>query len=472
MARLALILAGALAIRILYTLLVADDIPVIGDALTYHLLGENLAEGRGFERAPHPQLAPVEGWEPGVPTAEHPPLFPLLIGLLTKLGATGYLAQKLLLCMVGTATVAFVGLAGREAAGPAVGLVAAGLAAVYPFLWVVDGSLMSETLYGALLAATLWLAIRFARRPSLGLAAGLGALVALAALTRGEALLLVPLLLLPLAARAGAAWRSRLTLAAVAVGAFALVLAPWTIRNLTVFEEPVLISTNGNAVFVGSNCERVYHGAFTGLWSFDCYGSAPGGDESEASVVYRERGLEYARDHAGRVPVVMAVRLLRVWDLYRPLQQASYEQLEGRSVTASHLGLVMYYPLLLLAAAGAVILRRRRAPLWPLLAFPVMVSITAVAIYGVTRFRLAAEPALCLLAAVALAAAARTMKTRLTAGSSQSQSTAEWTSQTADAAAQPGSPARTSASTDPPRNSPRNSIPGSPSSVSVSIWIE
>jgi 4-amino-4-deoxy-L-arabinose transferase-like glycosyltransferase len=428
MARLALILAGALVIRLLYTLLVAQDIPVIGDALTYHLLGENIADGKGFERAQHSQFAPVEGWK-GEPTAEHPPLFPLLVGLLTKLGAAGYLGQKLLLCLVGTATVAFVGLAGRELAGPVVGLVAAGIAAAYPFLWVADGSLMSETLYGALLAATLWLAIRFARRPSLGLAAGLGALVALAALTRGEALLLVPLLLLPLAISAGTAWRSRLALAAVSVGAFALVLAPWTIRNLTVFEEPVLISTNGNAVFVGSNCDAVYHGRFIGLWNFDCYGRAPAGDESEQSVAYRERGLEYARDHLDRLPLIMGVRLLRVWDLYKPYQQADYETFEGRSRTASRIGLVFLYPLLVLAIAGALILRRRRAPLWPLLAFPVMVSITAVSIYGVTRFRFAAEPALCVLAAVALvslpaAVAARRRNTSVSAGISQSQSTA------------------------------------------------
>jgi hypothetical protein len=423
MARLALILAGALAIRVLYTLLVAQDIPVIGDALTYHLLGENIADGKGFERPLHPQLAAFEGWKPGVPTAEHPPLFPLLIGLVTKLGANAYLTQKLLMCAVGTVTVGFVGLAGREAAGPAVGLVAAGLAAVYPFLWVVDGSLMSETLYGVFVAATLWIALRFARRPSLGLAAGLGALVGLAALTRGDALVLVPVLLIPLAFRAGSAWRSRLTLVAVAVGAFALVLAPWTIRNLTVFEQPVLISTNGNAVFVGANCDGVYHGELTGLWRFDCYGKAPGGDESEQAAGYRKRGLDYARDHAGRLPAVMAVRFLRVWDLYRPRQQAAYEFIEGRSETASRIGLVMYYPLLLLACAGLVILRRRRAPLWPLVAFPVVVSVTAVVIYGITRLRFAAEPSLCVLAGVALAAAASTMKTRVRAGISQSQST-------------------------------------------------
>jgi 4-amino-4-deoxy-L-arabinose transferase-like glycosyltransferase len=423
MARLALILAGALAIRVLYTVLVSQDIPVIGDALTYHLLGENIADGKGFERPLHPQLAGFESWQPGVPTAEHPPLFPLLVGLFWKLGATTYLAQKLVLCVIGTITVALVGLAGREAGGSAVGLTAAGLAAVYPFLWIVDGSLMSETLYGVFVAATLWVALRFARRPSLGLAAGLGALVGVAALTRGDALVLVPVLLVPLAFRAGAAWRSRLTLTLVAVGAFALVLAPWTIRNLTVFEQPVLISTNGNSVFVGANCDGTYHGELTGLWRFDCYGQAPAGDESEQAAEYRDRGLDYARDHVERLPAVMAVRFLRVWDLYRPRQQAEYEIIEGRSETASRIGLLVYYPLLLLAAAGAFILRRRRAPLWPLLAFPVIVTATAVVIYGITRLRFAAEPALCVLAAVALAAAASRMKTRVRAGISQSQST-------------------------------------------------
>jgi 4-amino-4-deoxy-L-arabinose transferase-like glycosyltransferase len=422
-ARLALILAGALALRVLYTVLVAQDIPVIGDALTYHLLGGKIADGHGFERAPHPQLEPFDAWVPGRPTAEHPPLFPLLIGIFTKLGADSYLAQKLLLCGVGTGTVALIGLAGRELAGATIGLVAAGIAALYPFLWVVDGSLMSETLYGALLAATLWLAIRFWRRPSLGLAAGVGALGALAALTRGEALFLVPLLLLPMAWHGAGTWRGRAALAAVAIGAFVLVLTPWTVRNLIVFEEPVLISTNGSAVFVGANCDAVYHGEYKGLWNFNCYGSAPGGDESQEALAYRDRGFDYIRDNTGRLPLIMGVRLLRVWDFYKPGQQASYETLEGRSETASRMGLAFFYPLLILALAGAVLLRRRGAPLWPLLAFPVMVSITAVVIYGVTRFRFAAEPALCVLGAVALAAAASTMKTRLRAGISQSQST-------------------------------------------------
>jgi 4-amino-4-deoxy-L-arabinose transferase-like glycosyltransferase len=426
--RLALIGAAAFLVRALYVLVIAPDRDGIGgDAPFYHSLANRLADGGGYESAPVLASAPAEGEL--VPTANHGPLWPFLLSLSSLLGGTSYTAHRLTQCAVGAIVVVAIGLLGRRVGGERVGLLAAAISAVYPILLRADGSLMSETLYGVLLAATLWLALRFAHRPSLGLAAGLGALVGLAALTRGEALLLAPLLLVPLAVRAGAAWRSRLTLAAVALGAFALVLAPWTIRNLTVFEEPVLISTNGNAVFVGSNCDAVYHGEFIGLWNFNCYGEAPGGDESESALAYRERGFDYARDHAGRLPLVMGVRFLRVWDFYRPLQQATYESLEGRSETASRIGLAFYYPLLLLAAAGALILRRRRAPLWPLLAFPVMVTITAVAIYGVTRFRFAAEPALCVLAAVALApmpaaVAARRRKTSVSAGISQSQSTA------------------------------------------------
>jgi hypothetical protein len=260
--------------------------------------------------------------------------------------------------------------------------------------------LLAESLSTALLAASLWLALRFGRAPSAGRAATLGAVLGLAALARGEALLLVPLLLIPLA------WRARsLTVGVAMLAAFALVVAPWTARNLARFEEPVLVSTNSNSVFAGSNCGPAYHGDLTGLWVFACYGGVKPGDESQQALEYRRQGFDYARDHAGRVPVVMAVRLARAWELYRPLQQVQYEFLEGRSRWASRMGLVMYYPTLLLAVAGAVVLRRRRQPVWPFAAYAAAVSVVAVLIYGITRFRMTAEPALIALAAVAIDAA-------------------------------------------------------------------
>jgi hypothetical protein len=274
-------------------------------------------------------------------------------------------------------------------------------------LWVADGSLMSETPYGVTIVLVLLAAYRYLDRPALGRGALVGALIGLAALTRGEALWLVPLLALPLAWRGAAAWRGRLALAAVMVGAFALTLAPWTVRNLLTFDRPVLISTNSYGVWPGANCHETYYTDEIGLWHYQCYGKRASGDESEYSVAYRDKGLRYARDHAGRLPVVVAARLGRAWEVFRPAQVAFYEAGEGRPFRVSRWGVRMFYGVALLAIAGAVVLRRRGLSLLVLLAPVAMVSLSAALVYGSTRLRFAAEPSLVVLAAVAIDAALR-----------------------------------------------------------------
>jgi hypothetical protein len=398
--RLALAVVAGLAVRIAYVLIAARKIAPIGDAVTYHEWARTIADGTGWVRVPHFEVGQLHVAPD--PSAEHPPLFSLVLAGFWKLGIHGYTGQKLVMCGFGAATVALTGLAGREAAGERAGLIAAALAAVYPLLWVADGSLLAESLYGPFIAGAMIAGLRFSRSPGRRPAAALGALVGLAALTRGEAVLLVPILLLPLALTVRLPLPGRLRMAAVMLAATAVVIAPWTVRNLTKLEDPVLISTNSNATFVGSNCDGAYHGDSLGLWRFDCYAGHPSGDESQQATYYRKRGLRYARDHAGRLPVVLAARLGRVWDFYRPRQAVAYEFLEGRSRWASRLGLLLYYPTLLLAVFGVVVLRRRRAPLLPLVAFPLLVTAVALVYYGITRFRFSAEPALIVLAAVAL----------------------------------------------------------------------
>jgi 4-amino-4-deoxy-L-arabinose transferase-like glycosyltransferase len=253
-----------------------------------------------------------------------------------------------------------------------------------------------------LLAAYAYRDRRTARR-----AAVLGALIGLAALTRGEALLLVPLLAVALLALGPLPGRARLEHIGALVAAFVVVLAPWTIRNLTTFEKPVLISTNSEGVWVGANCHQTYYGPIIGLWDFPCYGKRPAGDESEQSAEYRRRGVRYLRDHVGRLPLVLAARFGRVWDVFRPAQQRVYESGEGRPARSERLGVWMYWLLLPFAAAGAWLLRRRGEPLAILLVPVVLVTLTALLTYGTTRFRFAAEPSILVLAAVALDALAR-----------------------------------------------------------------
>jgi 4-amino-4-deoxy-L-arabinose transferase-like glycosyltransferase len=417
----------ALAVRITYVLL-NHGFPVGGDALSFHLEGGFLADGEGFRRA----------YE-DVPTAEYPPLHIVLIAFTDLLGVHGTQGQKLFFACVGTVTVVLIALLARAVTrSDRTAVIAGVLAALYPMLWLPDGALMAETTYGVLITATLLAAVAMVRGPTAGRAALFGALGALAALTRGEALGLVVLLAVAIAWRTPGPWRRRVALVGVSALACVVVLAPWTIRNLSTFAKPVPISSNANEIWVGANCHDTYYGDLVGAWKFQCYGDAPPGDESERAAEYRRRGITYMKDHAGRLPVVVAARLGRVLDVYEPWGQGAFlNSAEGRHPRAQHLGLLAYWLLVPFAIVGAVLLRRRREAALTLLLVPIALALlVAMATYGSTRFRFVAEPALVVLGAVtvdvllgALRARRRPASATATsdsAGISQSQSIEAW----------------------------------------------
>jgi len=414
----------ALVVRVVYVL-TTKDFPVVGDALAFHLEGQHLADGEGFRRALEDQ-----------PTAEYPPLHIVFVAVADLLGLHSITAQKLFFSVIGTGTVVLVALLGREATRSArVGVVAGLIAALYPMLWMPDGALMAETTYGLFVTATLLAAVRLLRAPSTGRAVALGVLGALAALTRGEGLGLLALLGLVIAWRVKPTWGERARLLAVTALAVVVVIAPWTIRNLATFATPVPISSNANEIWVGANCHDVYYGPLIGSWKFDCYGARPAGDEAQRAVEYRRRGLDYMKDHAGRLPVVAAARVGRLLDVYRPWRQGAFISAgEGRHPRATHLGLVFYWFLIPFAICGALLLRRRREPALAVLLTPVvLVLLVGIVTYGSTRFRFAAEPSLVVLGAVsvetllrAIIRPARRTATSESAGISQSQSIEAW----------------------------------------------
>src|SRR5581483_11954776 len=210
-------------------------------------------------------------------------------------GLDSYTAHRLVVCLLGTATIVVVGLVAHRLAGERAGLIAAALAAAYPVLISADGAVMSETLLGLLVALSMLAAYRLIDRPTWRAAALLGVVVGLAALTRGEAILLL-VLLVP--------WR-RPRLAATVAVACLVVLAPWTIRNFSTFDKPVLLSANEGNLIAGSNCPSTYHGRDIGSWDLRGVPHGPLEDESLAEARFRHAGLEYARHHAGRVPLVV-----------------------------------------------------------------------------------------------------------------------------------------------------------------------
>jgi 4-amino-4-deoxy-L-arabinose transferase-like glycosyltransferase len=415
------VVAVGLAVRVAAVLVIDPTVPEVGDASAYHHLANQLADGLGYIR-PFDRII----LDRIRPTAEYPPLLPGSLGVASWLGATTVTAQRLVLCLAGAAGVGVVGLLGRRLGGPTVGLVAAGLAAVYPMLFLSDASLTPETLFFLLVALAVLLAYRAADRPSPVSFGLLGLVCGVAALTRAEGVLLCALLALPLAAGARALpFGRRAALAGAAVLGTAVVVLPWTARNHARFDEVVPISNNIGTALDGANCGPTYQGDRIGFWLYtpggECFegfdqAALDRSDEAAVARHHRSAGLRYARQHAGRLPAVVAVRELRTWGLWDPVDQTALESLEGRPLGWQRAGTVMYWVLAVLAVAGLVVLVRRRRRVWPLVAGAVAVVVTTAVTYGNQRFRVAAEPALLVLAAVALVTAAGRLGARRTGG--------------------------------------------------------
>ncbi|HMF82021.1 MAG TPA: glycosyltransferase family 39 protein [Acidimicrobiia bacterium] len=414
----------ALALRVAYVAFAKTNQPIHGDQLFYNAEANRLGRGDGFLEPFDPEaLSRGEIREGTDPAADHPPLTVIVLAPVSFVTRQALIPQRLTMAVLGTAAVIVIGLLGRQLAGDHAGWIAAGIAAVYPNLWVNDGLIMSETLATLLVALALLYAYRLMREPKLWTALLVGALCGLAALTRAELLLLVPLLAVPAALVARSiAVAQRWKLAGVGVLAAVVLIAPWVGYNLARFKEPTFLSTNDGIALLGSNCDSVYFGDGIGLTDLKCLGRNPRGDQSVDSKIYRDRAFDYIRDHKKRAVLVAAARVGRTWSLYRPWDMVSFNKGEGREGWVTILGLIMYFPLLVAAVAGWVVLRRRRRPSWPLLVPAVVVTIASAVTYGQTRFRVPAEPSLVVLAAVAVGAVVArdwpARRTRLTAPTS------------------------------------------------------
>jgi len=398
--RLTPLLVLALGLRLAYSLLLVKTQPLLGDGLEFHNLAYSIADSHRYAQASF--LTPDQV----LPTADKPPLYPLVLALFTVVGGHGWIPHQVAGALIGTGTVAVTAFLGRRVAGAVAGLIAGGVAAVYPMLIAADGSFRSESLYALLIVATLLAAYGLWDKPTVRRALLCGVLIGLATLTRSEALILLVLLVLPAALLAVSLRRAAWLTGAAAV-AVLVVLTPWLVRCWIQFDRPVFVSTNSGGLLAGANCDKTYHGEWLGQWRFDCLRPVKTRNEAAGSATLASDGIDYARDHAGRLPVVMTVRVLRSWELYRPRQQWTIERFfEGRDLRVEQIGVAMYYLLALFAIAGAVLLRRRGQPLRILLSPFALVVLVSLGAYGFTRFRIAAEPAIVVLASVALTAAA------------------------------------------------------------------
>ncbi|MEY2433509.1 MAG: hypothetical protein QOC92_3234 [Acidimicrobiaceae bacterium] len=404
---LGLIACAGFCLRLAYVGAVRPhDLLVAPDAINFHDGANLLAQGHGF-------IDPyaLRDQAIAVPTAEHPPAYLLYLAAFSALGFSSLFAHMIASTFLGVATILMVGLVGRELGGPRVGLLAAGIAAFYPGLVVIDGMIQGESMAVLAVTALVYFALRYRSRPTPRAAAGLGALVGWAGMTRSEQFLLGLLVVVPVIARTAVEARERaLQMAAALVACLVLVL-PWVIFNATRFDGSVFLTTNFEYTIAATNCQDTWYGTRIGFWSADCSVQAlasagmtlQDGDQTQRAVVFRRAGFAYVRDHLGRLPVVMTARVLRMLNVWDPPEQIRLDHdIEGREYWMSAASVIGFFVLAPFALAGAIRLRRAHRLRAELIGPPLVVLISAVFFMGNSRYRSPAEGLLCVFAAIAV----------------------------------------------------------------------
>ena len=424
--KLFLISLFAFLVRVLYVIFVEKGDPLNGDAFYYHHASHLLVDGLGFTE-PYRYIfggaqellfveessylaettnrnLPVGHIEP---TAGHPPLWVLFLAFPVLIGLDSVFAQQIFSAFIGALGVFASGWAAREIVDQKSGLIAAGIASIYAFMWLNDGLLMSETLVIPIVAIIIGLSARLYNRVSLSLLVLFAAVSGLAVLTRAELIIAIPFLASPILSNSLETLKKRL-FKYLLVGIIVVsVMMPWVVRNLIQFEEPVFLSNGSGILLAQTNCDATYFGDKQGYWEYLCGLPQPVGkdgeptDESIRDKEYRSRGIDYASKNKERLLThAVPKRVARLWGFYSPIEQLRADKLvEGRNFSLSVIGLLQYYALLPLSILGLVKLRKEKEALLPLITLPIITTLVAAISMGTTRYRVSAEISIIIFAA-------------------------------------------------------------------------
>jgi 4-amino-4-deoxy-L-arabinose transferase-like glycosyltransferase len=324
--------------------------------------------------------------------------------------------------VLGTITVALIGLVALECFGATAGLIALVLAAVYPVNLGLSGTLVAENLLTPLVLAAVYAGLRVRRaakpRSAYGWVAGAGVLTGLATLTHENAILIV----MPLLVAVWGKPARSLAAPALLVAATALTIVPWTIRNEIVMHRFIPVSDETGITLVGTYNQasaanhpvpykwRIFYG-ITGERALIRQASHL--TEPEIGDKLQHQALHYIADHPLAPLNVAYHNTLRLFELEGTYAWRASAAAISLPIGDARAGVVSFWVLCLLALAGAFTKLARSAPTWVWFV-PLLLGLSVVLVNVETpRFRAPVDPFLILLAGAGLATAAGWLTRRL-----------------------------------------------------------
>jgi hypothetical protein len=232
------ILLTALVLRLAWGL--AVPIIPLSDSQAYDTFAINIAQGHGY------------GWEPGQLTAYWPVGTSAIYALLYHFWGHQYTSIMLVQVMIGVCIVALSIDLSRIWFSEKVAVSTGWILACWPTLIQFTSILASELYFIFFVLLSLWLTSKYSQQTVLRtILAGLA--LAVASYVRPLALLIAPLLFLKSIFRKGGFLKYSI-LCCLAISTMIICILPWSFRNYVLFDQFVLVSTNGGANFwMGNN---------------------------------------------------------------------------------------------------------------------------------------------------------------------------------------------------------------------------
>ena len=398
------VLAAALAVRVALLVATFDMGPRIVDEQHYYELASNLVRTGSFSMGGAPA------------TSLRPPLYPMFMAAIWRVaGAHNVAAVRVAQLALVALTLWLVYRVATQAFDRGTALLAALALACYPSLLFSGVLLLTETLFTALVAAFLYACVALMLRPSSPAALGAGVTLGAAALTR-SVLWPFPLVLVPFLAftlRVGG--RERLKLCGLVLAGFALVVAPWSIRNSRLQRTLTIVDTMGGLNLLMGNYEFTPEDR---MWDAVSIGGdrgwdaplrrlppPPGGWTEGLKDHWAERrAIAFMLAHPLTTARRSLLKLADFWGLEREwiagVQQRLYEPPAWFAIVSGAAVLLVYPATLILAIAGAFL---APPPDRRLHAFLLLIVVFVCGLHGVTfghsRYHLPLVPILIMYAA-------------------------------------------------------------------------